>query len=256
MPWMIHLKSGKEIEKIRASCRIAAETMARVMEAVKPGVATLELDRVAEQYIHSQGAVPSAKGYRGFPRSICVSVNEEVVHGIPGKRVLQEGDILAVDIAVKKDGYHGDMNVSTGVGRISPEAERLLAVTRQAMEIGLRASLAGRRLGDVGHAIQCYVEAQGFSVVREYCGHGVGRAFHEDPQVLHFGTPGTGRRLQAGMVFTIEPMVNQGSPEVRVLGDGWTAVTVDGRLSAQFEHPVAVTRNGPQVLSRFEDLPF
>ena len=259
---MIHLKSAREIDRIRASCRIAAETMARVMERVAPGVATLELDQVAEQYIRSQGAAASPKGYEvpgkpPFPKSICVSVNEVVVHGIPGKRVLQEGDILAVDITVKKNGYHGDMNVTTIAGQTAtPEAEHLLSVTRQALEIGIQASTVDNRLGDIGHTIQSYVEEQGYSVVREYCGHGIGRNFHEDPQVLHFGTPGTGRRLQAGMVFTVEPMVNAGLPDVRELDDKWTAVTVDGRLSAQFEHTVAVTRDGPSILSRFEDLPF
>ena len=253
---MVHLKSDKEIEKIRASCRIAAETIARVAEEVEPGVTTLKLDQVADQFIRKQGAVASAKGYRGFPKSICVSINDEVVHGIPGERVLQEGDILAVDIAVKKEGYHGDMNVCMVAGQASPEAERLLAATRQAMEIGLQASVPGNRLGDIGHAIQSYVEAQGYSVVRDYCGHGLGRAFHEDPQVLHFGFAGSGRRLQSGMVFTIEPMVNQGTADVRVLDDDWTAVTADGKLSAQFEHTVAVTRDGPFILSRFDDLPF
>lgn len=253
---MIHLKSDKEIEKIRASCRIAAETIARVAEEVEPGVTTLKLDQVADQFIRKQGAVASAKGYRGFPKSICVSVNDEVVHGIPGERVLQEGDILAVDIAVKKAGYHGDMNVCMVAGQPSPETERLLTATRQAMEIGLQTSVPGNRLGDIGHAIQSYVEAQGYSVVRDYCGHGLGRAFHEDPQVLHFGIAGSGRRLQSGMVFTIEPMVNQGTADVRVLDDDWTAVTADGKLSAQFEHTVAVTRDGPFILSRFDDLPF
>jgi methionyl aminopeptidase len=253
---MIHLKTEREIDKIRASCRIAAEAMARVAETVRPGITTLRLDQVAEQYIRRQGGEPSAKGYRGYPRSICVSVNDEVVHGIPGERVLQEGDILAVDIAVRKDGYHGDMNVTLAAGPAGPEAGRLQAATRQAMEIGIQTCLVGNRLGDIGHAIQSYVEAQGYSIVREYCGHGIGRVFHEDPQILHFGQPGTGPRIQPGMVFTIEPMVNQGVPEVRVLADNWTAVTVDGRLSAQFEHTVAVTRGLPRVLSRFDDLPF
>jgi methionyl aminopeptidase len=253
---MIHLKSNREIDRIRASCRIAAEAMLRVLEKVAPGVTTLELDQVADAYIRRQGGIPSAKEYRGFPRSICVSVNEVVVHGIPGERVLQEGDLLAVDIAAKSDGYHGDMNVSTGIGAVAPEAQRLLDTTRQAMEIGLQEARPGRRLGDLGHAIQSYVEAQGYSIVREYCGHGLGRSFHEEPQVLHFGQAGAGRRLESGMVFTVEPMVNQGGPEVRVLEDGWTAVTQDGRLSVQFEHTVAVTRDGPDILSRFADLPF
>jgi len=258
---MIHLKSDKEIDKIRASCRIAAETMACVMEKVSPGVTTLELDQIAEKFIRKQGAVASAKGYEvpgrpAYPGSICISVNDEVVHGIPGQRVLREGDILAVDIAVKKAGYHGDMNVTMVAGQTDEEATRLLSATRQAMEIGLQASVPGNRLGDLGYSIQSYVEAQGYSVVREYCGHGIGRAFHEDPQVLHFGSPGTGRRLQSGMVFTIEPMVNQGTLDVRDLEDGWTSVTADGLLSAQFEHTVVVTREGPDILSRFDDLPF
>ena len=253
---MIHLKSDREIEKIRTSCRIAAEAMLRVIEEVAVGTTTLRLDQVADAYIRKQGAVASAKNYKGYPRSICVSVNEVVVHGIPGEQVLEEGDLLAVDIAAQKDGYHGDMNVSVMVGAGDDETRRLLEATRQALELGLQASVKGKRLGDIGHAIQSFVEAQGYSVVRDYCGHGIGRAFHEDPQLLHFGLPGTGRRLQAGMVFTVEPMVNQGRPGVRVLEDDWTAVTEDGRLSAQFEHTVAITRDGPDVLSRFADLPF
>jgi methionyl aminopeptidase len=253
---MTHLKSNREIEKIRASCRIAAEALLRVAEEVAPEVTTLKLDQVADAYIRKQGAVASAKNYRGYPKSICVSVNEVVVHGIPGEKRLREGDILSVDIAAKKDGYHGDINVSMIVGAGNEETRHLLETTRQAMELGLRASHPGNRLGDIGHAIQSHVEAQGYSVVRDYCGHGIGRAFHEEPQLLHFGMPGTGRRLQSGMVFTVEPMVNQGGPEVRVLDDEWTALTQDSTLSAQFEHTVAVTRDGPDILSRFDDLPF
>ena len=253
---MIHLKSSLEIDRIRASCRIAAEAMLRVEEALAPGVTTLHLDQIADRYIRSRGAVASALGYRGFPRSICISVNDEVVHGIPGDRVLQEGDILAVDIAVKKDGFHGDMNVTMKVGCVTPKAQRLLDATRQSLEEGLAACLPGRRLGDIGHAIQSYVEACGFSIVREYCGHGIGRNFHEEPQLLHYGKAGTGRRLQNGMVFTIEPMVNEGVHDTRVLDDDWTAVTADGKLSAQYEHTVAVTNDGPDVLSRFADLPY
>lgn len=253
---MIHLKSPREIEKIRASCRIAAEAMLRVKETVAPGVTTLKLDQVAEAYIRKRGGVPSAKGYKGYPRSICVSVNEVVVHGIPGERALQEGDLLAVDIAVKKEGYHGDMNISLIVGQGSEAARRLLETTRLAMETGIQASVAGNRLGDIGHAIQSFVESRGYSIVRDFCGHGIGRAFHEEPQLLHYGRKGTGWRLAPGVVFTVEPMVNQGGPEVRVLEDNWTAVTLDGKLSAQFEHTVLVTGDGPAVLSRFEDLPF
>jgi methionyl aminopeptidase len=253
---MVHLKSASEIEIIRASCRIAADAMAVVRDAIAPGVSTGHLDEIADDYIRSQGGTASAKGYRGYPRSICISINQEVVHGIPSQRELAEGDILAVDIAVKKDGYHGDMNVSFGVGPISDAAHDLLEATRQAMELGLSASTAGARLGDVGYTIQQHVEGKGYSVVREYCGHGIGRAFHEEPQLLHFGTPGSGRRLEPGTVFTVEPMVNAGDADVRVLDDQWTAVTLDGSLSSQFEHTVAVTADGPDVLSRFDDLPF
>jgi methionyl aminopeptidase len=253
---MIHLKSKSEIERIRASCRIAAEAMARVRDALVPGVTTAALDEIAADYIRSQGGLASAKGYRGYPRSICVSINEEVVHGIPGSRRLRAGDIVSVDIAVKKDGYHGDMNVSFTAGPVSEEAARLLRATREAMDIGLQASLPGARLGDVGHGIQSRVEAESFSVVRDYCGHGIGRTFHEEPQLLHFGTAGTGRRLEPGTVFTVEPMVNVGTPDVRVLDNQWTAITADGSLSTQFEHTVAVTEDGPDILSRFDDLPF
>lgn len=253
---MVHLKSKDEIERIRASCRIAADAMKAVSAVIAPGVTTAALDDVADRYIRSQGAVASALGYRGYPKSICVSVNEEVVHGIPGDRKLKAGDILAVDIAVKKDGYHGDMNVSFAVGDVGDEASRLMQATRESLDIGLAASTPGARLGDIGHSIQRRIEAEGFSVVRDYCGHGIGRAFHEEPQLLHFGTPGTGRRLEPGTVFTIEPMVNVGTPDVRVLDDEWTAVTADGSLSTQFEHTVAVTEAGPDVLSRFDDLPF
>ena len=253
---MIHLKSPAEVEKIRASCRIAADAMALVMERIAAGVTTGELDALADRYIRRCGAIPSAKGYRGYPKSICISVNDEIVHGIPGSRKVAEGDILAVDIAVHKNGYHGDMNASFGVGAISANAQRLLDTTRASMEIGLEASRPGQRLGDLGYAIQSHVEAAGFSIVREYCGHGIGRAFHEEPQLLHFGTPDTGRRLEAGIVLTVEPMVNEGVADSRVLDDNWTAVTQDGKLSAQFEHTVAVTANGPDVLSRFADLPF
>ncbi len=253
---MLRLKSASEIETIRASSRIAAETMLRVQEALKPGVTTGDLDQVADRYIRSQGAVASALGYQGFPKSICISINDEIVHGIPGERVIAEGDILAVDIAVKKEGYHGDMNVTMTLGPIDDETRRLVETTCQATQLGLEACTADKRLGDIGHAIQAHAEAQGYSIVREYCGHGIGRDFHEEPQLLHYGIAGTGRRLQVGMVFTIEPMVNQGSPNTRLLNDNWTAVTADGKLSAQFEHTVAVTRAGPDILTRFDDLPF
>lgn len=253
---MLHLKSDRDIEHIRAAGRIAAEALLRVQDELKVGVTTGELDEVAARYIRSQAAEASALGYRGFPKSTCISVNEEVVHGIPGERVLVDGDILAVDIAVKKNGFHGDMNATMLLGEVSAEAQKLVETTRQAMDFGLALSTPEHRLGDVGHAIQTHAEAQGYSIVREYCGHGVGRDFHEEPQLLHYGVAGTGRRLQVGMVFTIEPMINQGVAETRLLDDDWTAVTADGKLSAQFEHTVAVTADGPDVLTRFDDLPF
>lgn len=253
---MLHLKSDRDIEHIRAAGRVAAEALLRVQEQLKVGITTGELDEVAARYIRSQGAVASALGYRGFPKSICISVNDEVVHGIPGERVLVAGDILAVDIAVKKNGFHGDMNATMLLGEVSAEAQRLVVTTRQAMDLGLALCTPEHRLGDIGHAVQTHAETQGYSIVREYCGHGVGRDFHEEPQLLHYGTAGTGRRLQIGMVFTIEPMVNQGVAETRLLDDDWTAVTADGKLSAQFEHTVAVTAKGPDVLTRFDDLPF
>ena len=253
---MLHLKSDADIEKIRAAGRIAAEALLRVQENLNAGVTTGELDTVADRYIRSQGGRASALGYRGFPKSICVSVNDEIVHGIPGQRVLNDGDILAVDIAVKKDGFHGDMNASMTVGTVSAEAHHLVKTTRRCLEVGLSHATPEYRLGDIGHAIQSHAEEEGFSVVREYCRQGIGRDFHEEPQLLHYGIAGTGRRLQVGMVFTIEPMINQGTAETRLLDDGWTAVTADGELSAQFEHTVAVTADGPDVLTGFDDLPF
>jgi methionyl aminopeptidase len=253
---MLHLKSNADIEKIRAAGRIAAEALLRVQDELKVGTTTGELDAIADRYIRSQGARASALGYRGYPKSICISVNDEIVHGIPGTRVLNDGDILAVDIAVQKDGFHGDMNATMMLGAVSETARHLVETTRRCLELGLANSTTECRLGDIGHAIQQHAEGEGFSVVREYCGHGIGRDFHEEPQLLHYGIAGTGRRLQAGMVFTIEPMINQGGAETRLLDDEWTAVTADGMLSAQFEHTVAVTPDGPDVLTRFDDLPF
>ncbi|MEE3234858.1 MAG: type I methionyl aminopeptidase [Candidatus Latescibacterota bacterium] len=253
---MLHLKSDSEIEKIRDAGRIAAEAMLRVKEIVRIGCTTNELDAVAAQYIKSQGAIASALNYRGYPKSICVSTNNEIVHGIPGPRKLLNGDIISVDIAVNKNGFHGDMNATMLVGQVEEETQRLVESTRTCLELGLAASTADNRLGDIGSSIQSYAEQCGFSVVREYCGHGIGREFHEEPQLLHYGATHTGRRLQIGMVFTIEPMINAGKKETRLLDDSWTAVTADGSLSAQFEHTVAVTSKGPDILTRFEDLPF
>ncbi len=253
---MLHLKSNSEIEKIRDAGRIAAEAMLRVKETVKVGCTTDELDSVAAKFIKSQGAKASALNYRGYPKSICVSTNNEIVHGIPGPRILLNGDIISVDIAVKKDGFHGDMNVTMPVGQVDNEATRLVDATFTCLELGIAKSSPNNRLGDIGHSIQHYAEKCGYSVVREYCGHGIGREFHEEPQLLHYGSADTGRRLQIGMVFTIEPMINFGDKGTKLLDDNWTAVTADGNLSAQFEHTVAVTSNGPDVLTRFDDLPF
>ena len=253
---MLYLKSDSEIEKIRDASRIAAEAMLRVREVIKIGCSTNELDAVAAKYISDQGANASALNYRGYPKSICTSINNEIVHGIPGPRQLLNGDIISVDIAVNKNGFHGDMNVTMLVGQVKEDAQKLVETTQTCLELGLAESTPDKRIGDIGHCIQSYAEKCGYSVVREYCGHGIGREFHEEPQLLHYGSANTGRRLQIGMVFTIEPMINAGSKETSLLGDNWTAVTADGSLSAQFEHTVAVTADGPDILTRFEDLPF
>jgi methionyl aminopeptidase len=248
---MIFLKSPWEIEKMRRSNAIVAEVLARLREAIKPGITTLELDRLAEHLCRRKGAKPAFKGYRGYPFSLCVSVNEEVVHGFPSKkRVLKEGDIVSLDFGVLYDGYYGDAAITVPVGEISERAKRLLRVTEEALYKGIEQAVIGKRLGDISSAIQRYVEAHGYSVVRQFVGHGIGRALHEDPQVPNFGKPGRGVKLKEGMVLAIEPMVNEGTYEVEILADGWTAVTKDRKLSAHFEHTVAITKNGPEILSR------
>ena len=248
---MIFLKSPWEIEKMRRSNAIVAEVLARLREAIKPGITTLELDRLAEHLCRRKGAKPAFKGYRGYPFSLCVSVNEEVVHGFPSKkRVLKEGDIVSLDFGVLYDGYYGDAAITVPVGEISERAKRLLRVTEEALYKGIEQAVIGKRLGDISSAIQRYVEAHGYSVVRQFVGHGIGRALHEDPQVPNFGKPGRGIKLKEGMVLAIEPMVNEGTYEVEILADGWTAVTKDRKLSAHFEHTVAITKNGPEILSR------
>ena len=248
---MIFLKSPWEIEKMRRSNAIVAEILARLREAIKPGITTLELNRLAEDLCRRKGAKPAFKGYRGYPFSLCVSVNEEVVHGFPSKkRVLKEGDIVSLDFGVLYDGYYGDAAITVPVGEISERAKRLLRVTEEALYKGIEQAVVGKRLGDISSAIQRYVEAHGYSVVRQFVGHGIGRALHEDPQVPNFGKPGRGIKLKEGMVLAIEPMVNEGTYEVEILADGWTAVTKDRKLSAHFEHTVAITQNGPEILSR------
>ncbi len=246
------IKSGEEIELIRQSSRIVAETLKLLESRIKPGVTTLELDRMAEEFIRSRGGVPSFKGYRGFPASICTSVNSEVVHGIPGNRVLEEGDIISIDVGVFKDGYHGDGAATFGVGAISEEAKRLLEVTQRALMAGIAEAKAGNRIIDISRAIQQTVERAGFSIVRDLVGHGIGRNVHEEPQVPNFVTPGGSPQLMAGMTLAIEPMVNIGGYEIRIADDNWTVVTKDGSLSAHFEHTVAIKEDGAEILTRLD----
>ncbi len=246
---MITLRSADELVKLRAANQLVASILAELARMAVPGATTAEIDAEAERLVRAAGAEPAFKGYRGFPGTICASVNHEVVHGFPNDRVLEEGDILSVDMGVKLAGYYGDSAVTLPIGRISPDAQALLDVTEAALYAGIDAIAVGGRVSDIGHAIQQHVEAHGYSVVREFVGHGIGTRLHEEPQVPNYGPPGRGPRLAEGMVLAIEPMVNQGRPAVRVLADGWTAVTVDGKLSAHFEHTVAVTRDGAEVLT-------
>lgn len=246
---MIILKSAREIAIMREAGRIVAQVHEELRKAVRPGVTTRELDQLAESLIRKAGGIPTFKGYHGYPASICTSVNEEVVHGIPGDRKLQEGDIIAIDLGVTYRGYVGDSAYTWPVGQVSEEARRLLQVTREALERAIAQCYPGKHLGDIGHAVQSHVEAHGFNVVRDYVGHGIGASMHEDPQVQNYGRPGTGVPLRAGMVLAIEPMVNAGTGQVKTLGDDWTVVTLDGRYSAHFEHTVAITENGPEILT-------
>ena len=251
----IKLKNDKDIAKMRVAGRMAAEVLEMIKEYVVPGVSTEELDRRCNDYIRKvQKATPANVGYHGFPKTLCTSVNGVVCHGIPSeKEVLQEGDIVNIDVTVIKDGWHGDTSRMYFAGEPSEQARKLVDTTYQAMMAGIRKVAPGARLGDVGHAIQKLAEGAGFSVVREYCGHGIGRVYHEDPQVLHYGRPNTGLLLKEGMVFTVEPMINLGGADVDQLEDGWTVVTADGSLSAQWEHMVAVTKNGFEILTPWPD---
>lgn len=247
----VTIKTAEEIGKMRTAGRLAAEVLEMIEPHVKSGVTTGELDRICHDYIvNKQKAVPAPLNYQGFPKSICTSVNHQVCHGIPGERVLKSGDIINIDITVIKDGYHGDTSKMFFIGQASVLAERLCRVSHESMLKGIEIVHPGIRLGDIGHAIQQHAEQQGFSIVREFCGHGIGRIFHEEPQVLHYGSPGTGMELQAGMTFTIEPMVNAGKRHVKILADNWTVVTKDHSLSAQWEHTVLVTPTGVEVLTR------
>ncbi|WP_226660058.1 type I methionyl aminopeptidase [Pseudalkalibacillus hwajinpoensis] len=247
---MIICKTPRELDIMREAGRIVALTHQELQKHIKPGVTTKELDTIADRFIRQLDAIPSFKGYNGFTGSICASVNEELVHGIPGGRVLAEGDIISIDIGAKYKGYHGDSAWTYPVGTISEEDERLLKVTEESLYKGLDEAKAGRRLSDISHAIQAYAEAEGFSIVREYVGHGVGQDLHEDPQIPHYGPPGKGPRLKQGMVLAVEPMVNQGSRYVRTLSDNWTVVTTDGKNCAHFEHTIAVTEEGYEILTK------
>ncbi|MFZ3102126.1 MAG: type I methionyl aminopeptidase [Desulfitobacteriaceae bacterium] len=247
---MIELKTSGQLEKMRKAGRIVAETLSLIKQAVHPGVTTLELDRLAENYIRKCGAVPAFKGYNGFPATLCTSVNEQVVHGIPSLRKLQSGDIISIDCGAVIDGYFGDAALTLPVGDISPELRQLLEVTEESLMLGIDQAKIGCRLQDISHAVQTHVEGKGFSVVRDYVGHGIGKAMHEEPQIPNFGRPGRGPRLEVGMVLAIEPMVNLGTFEVQTLEDHWTVVTRDCKASAHFEHTVAITKNGPEILTR------
>jgi methionyl aminopeptidase len=251
---MVIFKTRDEITKIRKANQIVAKTLNVLSRAVVPGVSTLELDDIAEREIRTAGAVPAFKGYRGYPATLCASINEEIVHGIPsGDRTLREGDIVGLDLGAVWDGFYGDAALTLAVGKISPEAQRLIDVTRRSLMIAIEAAKTGNRIGDIGHAVQSFVEKQGYSVVRDFVGHGIGRSLHEDPQVPNYGNPGQGHRIKPGMVLAIEPMVCQGNSDVEVLQDNWTAVTRDRSLSAHFEHSIVITEKGPVILSSLDN---
>ncbi len=246
---MISIKSSRDLKLMREACIISARALKLGGEAVQPGVTTEEIDRIIRQYIESQGAKPNFLNYGGFPASACISVNETVIHGIPGHRVIREGDIVSIDTGASIHGFNGDNAATFAAGKVSAEAQALMDATRESLYEGIKAAQPGNRVGDIGAAVQRYVEMRGYSVVRQFVGHGVGTDLHEDPSVPNFGTPGRGPKLLPGMTIAIEPMVNAGTHEVRILGDGWTTVTKDGRLSAHFEHTVAITPDGPVILT-------
>lgn len=248
---MIVLKSSRELALMRRAGRIVAQVHECFQEMVRPGITTADLERAASRIIEQEGAISSFKGYRGFPAAICTSINEEIVHGIPSpKRVLKEGDIISLDVGAIYKGYHGDAAITLPVGQVDEEVQRLLEVTQGALEAGIAQARTGRRLGDISAAIQHYAEVNGFNVVREYTGHGIGQEMHEDPQIPNFGQPNRGPRLRPGMTFALEPMVMAGDWHTRVLSDKWTVVTADGSLSAHFEHTLAITDGEPEILTR------
>lgn len=247
---MIVLKTGRELKIMKEACSISAGALEVAGKAVEPGVTTAEIDRLAEEYIRRRGGEPNFKNYEGYPATACISINNEVIHGIPSeKRKLRAGDIVSIDLGAKFDGYHGDNAATFACGDVSPEAKRLMDTTRESLYEGIRAACAGGRIGDIGHAVQSYVEARGYSVVRQFVGHGVGTHLHEAPEVPNFGIPGRGIRLMPGMTIAIEPMVNAGGYDVKVQPDGWTVLTKDGSLSAHFEHTIVITADGPKVMT-------
>ncbi len=246
---MITIKTQEEIMKMKKAGEILADVHRKLSTMIKPGVSTLELDRFVEEYLISIGAFPEQKGYRGFPYSICASVNDEICHGFPRKEPLKEGDIVTIDMVVNYDGYLADSAWSYAVGEVSENAKNLLEVTKKALYIGIEQAVVGNRLGDIGHAIQTFVESNGYSVVRDFVGHGIGKQMHEDPQVPHYGKPNRGIRLTEGMVITIEPMVNEGVYSIKIDDNEWTARTLDGKLSAQYEHTIAIMKDGPMILT-------
>jgi methionyl aminopeptidase len=249
---MIPLKSKREIDSIESSCRVVAEVLRRLTIKIRPGITTRELDEMAEKWIMEMDAEPAFKNYRGYPATLCVSVNEEIVHGIPSHRQLKEGDIVSIDVGARRDGYYGDAAATFPVGHVTPQALRLIEVTRESLYRGIQQAQPGNHLSDISQAIQSWVEKFGFSVVRDFVGHGIGKELHEPPQIPNYVTAGKGVRLEAGMVLALEPMINAGTHRVKILEDGWTAVTEDHSLSAHFEHTIAITEDGPRILTRWE----
>lgn len=249
---MIRLKSDREVGLMSKAGEIIGKVFERLEGEIRPGITTKELDAIARQTIESEGAEAAFLGYKGFPGNICVSLNESVVHGIPGKRALKKGDIAGIDVGVKWQGYFADGAATFAVGEISNEARRLMEVTEHCLRLGIEAATPGNRLSDIGHAIQSHAEKNGFGVVRAFVGHGIGSKMHEEPEIPNFGLPGKGIRLEAGMTFAIEPMINEGTPDVEILDDGWTAVTADGKMSAHFEHTILITKDSPRILTLWQ----
>ena len=249
---MIILKTQEEIEKMKQAGEIIADIHKEIAKMIKPGISTMDIDDFVERYLKEKGALPEQKGYQGYPYATCASINDEICHGYPRKEPLKNGDIVTIDMVVNLDGWLADSAWSYGVGEVSDEAQDLLDVTKESMYRGIEQAVIGNRLGDIGHAIQSFVEERGYSVVRDFVGHGIGKDMHEDPQVLHYGKAGRGQRLMEGMVFTIEPMINLGTYRMKIDENGWTSRTVDGKLSAQYEHTLAITKDGPMILTSQE----